>query len=182
MSLMSIRLYRSEDGPPVRKVVEAVYKEYSFTWDPDTYHADLYDIENCYMTGGSRFWVAEHQGEIVGCAGLLQLAPLPGKAGETIVHNGTVRAGAADCELMRLYVLDSARGLGLGKALTKTVINQARSNGLTVMEIWSDKLFKEAHSLYERFGAKMIGDRICDDPDEAPEWGMVIELQKDKDE
>jgi hypothetical protein len=45
------------------------------------------------------------------------------------------------------------------------------------MELWSDKRFGPAHRLYGQFGAEVVGDRICDDPDKSPEWGLRIDLR-----
>mgnify|MGYP002387794192 FL=1 len=76
----------------------------------------------------------------------------------------------------RLYVHPEARKAGIGQALMRTVTGEAKSAGKRTMEIWSDKRFEAAHRLYQRFGAEVIADRICDDPDESPEWGLLIRL------
>jgi hypothetical protein len=55
-------------------------------------------------------------------------------------------------------------------------MNEARHRQCHALEIWSDKLFKEAHQLYEKLGAQCIGDRICPDPDQSPEWGYLLPL------
>jgi hypothetical protein len=44
------------------------------------------------------------------------------------------------------------------------------------MEIWSDKRFAEAHALYRSLGAKLVGERICHDPEQSPEWGFLLDL------
>jgi putative acetyltransferase len=56
----------------------------------------------------------------------------------------------------------------------KAVLAEAKKNGRSTMELWSDKRFTDAHRLYERFGAKVVGERICHDPDKSPEWGLVL--------
>ena len=152
-----IRRATRADSPAAAAVVRAVYEEYGFTWDPASYHADLADVEASF----DAFWVAELDGEVVGCAGL-RSAPL--------VLEGT------DCSLERLYVLSSARGSGLGAALVETVAAHARALGRRRLEIWSDKKFADAHRLYERLGARAVADRVHDDPDESAEWGLVLDL------
>jgi GNAT superfamily N-acetyltransferase len=173
---MSVRSFRPEDAEGVRRVIKAVYDEYQFTWEPERYHSDLWKIEDLYMNASSHFWVAELDGEVVGCIGLKSFEAVPGEPGSAEEHQGKIRVSAADCELTRLYVVKRARGQKLGIALTKACLDHAAETGHKVMEIWSDKLFKEAHQLYARFGAVNVGERICDDPDEAPEWGMMIDL------
>jgi GNAT superfamily N-acetyltransferase len=159
----------------VQRVIKAVYDEFGFTWDPDEYHKDLWDIENYYVKRGG-FWVAEHEGEVVGAIGLTTFPTLPGTPGEIVEVKGKQRVAGADCEFWRLYIVKEARGLKLGRALSETIMDAARAKGCRLMEIWSDKLFTDAHALYAKLGATTIGERICDDPDEAPEWGMMLPL------
>ena len=170
-----IRPFRAEDQTAVQEVIKSVCDDYGFTWDPDDYHADLWDIENTYVHRGG-FWVAEHEGKVVGTIGLTLFPTVPGTIGEVVEVEGTKRIGGADCEFCRLYVIKEARGLKLGRRLAETIIEAAQRRGCCAMEIWSDKLFVEAHALYAKLGAKIVGERICDDPDEAPEWGMVLPL------
>lgn len=147
--------------------------------------ADLYDLEGHYLSKGHGFWMAKLEtdlqkvakGIIVGTCGLELFPRLPGTPGTTLPIESQVRACGADCSLERLYVLPTARDLGLGSALLRTAIAHALEEGRTWMEIWSDKKLTLAHQLYERFGALRVGERICDDPDESPEWGMALELK-----
>ena len=99
------------------------------------------------------FFVAERGGEIVGTAGLTE-------------HGS----------LERLYVLPTARGGGLGSALLTAVVDEARRRGHARLEIWSDKLLVDAHRLYERHGARIVAERVNDDPDASHEWGLVLDL------
>ncbi len=113
---------------------------------------------------------------IVATCGLALFERLPGRFGELVRWEEEVRIGAADCSLERLYVRPSIRRAGLGSALLEHAIGEARRQGRKTMEIWSDKKLTLAHRLYERRGAIRVGDRICDDPDESPEWGMALAL------
>lgn len=152
-----IRIARSVDSVAVAAVVEAVYAEFGFTWEPEGYHGDLADVER----GFAGFWVAELDGRVVGTAGLAE--PSSG-------------LGGCDCSLERLYVVREARGTGSGSALLQTAIDEARARGRRCLEIWSDKRFVDAHRLYERFGARVIEERVGDDPDASAEWGLVLWL------
>lgn len=170
----SIRPATGADSLAAANVVKAVFEEYGFTWDAEDYCADLYDLETHYIQAGNRFWVAESTGQIVATSALELFDVLPGQAGKAVVLEGKVRAAGSDCSLERLYVHPLARGAGLGRRLLETTINEARSLGRSAMEIWSDKKLENAHRLYGHYGALPIGDRICDDPDESPEWGFVL--------
>ena len=137
------------DSAAAAVVVRTVYDEYGFTWDEGGYHADLLDVEAAYAA----FFVAELDGRIVGTAGLSE-------------HGS----------LERFYVVPEARGAGAGSALLAAVAEEARSRGRARLEIWSDKRFEDAHRLYRRHGARVVGERVHDDPDSSHEWGLVLDL------
>jgi len=144
-----IRSAVAADSPAAAAVVRAVFDEYGFTWEERGYHADLLNVETSFAS----FFVAELDGRVVGTAGLSQ-------------HGS----------LERLYVVPEARGAGVGSALLAAVADEARSCGHTRLEIWSDKRFEDAHRLYQRLGATVVGERVHDDPDSSHEWGLVLDL------
>jgi putative acetyltransferase len=146
---VNVRRAVAADSPEVAAVVRAVYDEFGFTWDAAGYHADLHDVETSYVA----FFVAEEEGRVVGTAGLTE-------------HGS----------LERLYVVAASRGSGAGSALLSAVVEEARSRGHERLEIWSDKRFTDAHRLYERHGARIVGERVHDDPDESHEWGLVLDI------
>ena len=146
---MRIRRAVAADSPAAAAVVRAVYDEFGFTWDEAGYHADLRDVEASYAA----FFVAELSARIIGTAGLTELGSLE-----------------------RLYVLPAGRGVGAGSALLGAVVEEARRRGHGRLEIWSDKRFEDAHRLYQRHGARVVGERVHDDPDSSHEWGLVLDL------
>ncbi|MHB8635917.1 MAG: GNAT family N-acetyltransferase [Fimbriimonadaceae bacterium] len=171
-----VRPATQDDAPGVVAVVQAVYDEYGFTWEEEGYHADLYNLGSHYLAVGHLFVVAEAEERVVGTVALELFCATPGQFPELVTVEGKVRVGGCDCALNRLYVHPRARRFGVGRALTEHVIRAARSARRRGMEIWSDKRFVAAHELYGRFGAQVVGERICDDPDVSPEWGLAIEL------
>jgi len=84
-----------------------------------------------------RFWVAEEEGEIVGCCGCA--------------------FGARAAELKKLYVDARARGRGLARELIGLVEEAARAHGVSRIELWSDTRFTTAHAVYERCGYRHTG-------------------------
>ena len=174
----TIRPATGRDSSDAAAVVKAVFDEYGFTWDADDYCSDLYDLDRWYLELGHRFWVAEIDGRIAGTCGLELFDVLPGTVGSVVHVGGKLRAGGADCSLERLYVHPEHRHQGIGGVLIQTTIQEARNLGRNAMEIWSDKKLVNAHKLYGFYEASPIGERICDDPDESPEWGFVVPLKK----
>lgn len=169
-----IRPATGADNLGAAAVVQAVFEEYGFTWEAEGYCADLYDLEAHYLALGHPFWVAESGDDIVATCGLHLFPAMPGDVGSQIEVSGKIRAAGADCSLERLYVRPDVRRSGLGTSLLSVAVDKALDLGRTAMEIWSDKKLTKAHRLYEKYGAVNIGDRICDDPDESPEWGMIL--------
>jgi putative acetyltransferase len=174
---VSVRPATAGDVDGVVHVVRAVYDEYGFIWDAAGYHADLYDLEAHYLARGHAFWVAQQEdGAVIGTVALELFDPLPGAPGSPVTINDTVRLGGCDCALERLYVHPHARRRGAGCMLVETALQEARARGRRCMEIWSDKRFGDAHRLYGRFGTVPVAERICHDPDQSPEWGLLIRL------
>lgn len=171
---MVIRPYSAGDREGVVGAVKAVYDEYGFQWDPEGYHADLYDVPSHYEHGA--FLVAEVEGTIVGTAALHLFEALPNDAA-TICCDGMLRVGGADCSMERLYVRKEHRRKGIGRALCQACIQAAKQSSRRRMEIWSDKRFHEAHQLYRSLGAVLVGERICHDPEQSPEWGFALGLE-----
>jgi len=168
---LTIRRATNADQDAVVHVIKAVYDEYGFPWIPDGYHADLYDLEGSYDAMGDEFFLAELDGIPVGTAALEVFPVVP--AG---VVTPLVRIEGCDCSIERLYVHPSARRKRVGQSLMQHVMDRARELGRTQMEIWSDVTFLEAHTLYEKFGASVVANRLCDDPDESPEYGLSLRL------
>lgn len=173
---ITIRSADNKDCDGVVRVIRAVFDEYAFTWDEVDYHADLYDLEGHYSAKGHTFYVAESEGLIVGTIALERFPLIEGPVGELTTLNGFKRIQGCDCSLERMYVHPDARRQGIGRALIAQVVTVAQGEAKRAMELWSDKRFLDAHRQYSRFGAKVVGDRICHDPDQSPEWGLVIAL------
>jgi GNAT superfamily N-acetyltransferase len=56
------------------------------------------------------------------------------------------------CELKRLYVADSAKGRGVGRALSEALLASARADGFTLMQLDTGNLLTEAIAMYEKMG------------------------------
>lgn len=108
-----------------------------------------------------------------------ELAALPGKyappAGELFLARDTagaplgcvgLRPLADDgcCEMKRLFLLPDARGLGLGRALTEAVVDQARRSGYRELRLDTLPTMTTAIALYERQGFERIAPYYAPTP------------------
>ena len=83
--------------------------------------------------------VAEHEAQIVGT---MQLSFLPGLA----------RRGALRAQIEAVRVAHSQRGSGLGAAIMRWAIDEARRRGCALVQLSSDKARTDAHRFYARLG------------------------------
>ncbi len=88
---------------------------------------------------GNRILVALQDGRVVGC---LQLTIIPGLA----------RLGMARGQIEAVRVDETARGQGLGEALFRHAIDEARAAGCGLVQLTTDKTRPDAHRFYERLG------------------------------
>jgi len=83
--------------------------------------------------------VAESASDIVGT---MQLSFLPGLA----------RRGALRAQIEAVRVAESFRGSGLGTAMMRWAIDEARRRGCALVQLTSDKSRTDAHRFYQRLG------------------------------
>ena len=83
--------------------------------------------------------VAESAGEIVGT---MQLSFLPGLA----------RRGALRAQIEAVRVAERCRGSGLGAAMMRWAIDEARRRGCALVQLTSDKSRTDAHRFYSKLG------------------------------
>lgn len=91
---------------------------------------------------------------------------------------GRVVADRDEAELSRLAVASSARGMGIGRALTRLCEERAREAGWSAIALWSRPRQVEAHRLYESLGYRRVPVR--DSVDRTGHGRLVFRLALDR--
>ncbi len=93
----------------------------------------LATLEEEHARPAGAIFLAELDGHVVGCGMFRTLEP-------------------GVCEIKRVYVEDTARGRGVGQAICKVAMAQARADGFHTMKLDTISRLPEAVSLYEGMG------------------------------
>ncbi len=130
-----IRDWEPCDRHAAATVIATVLTEYGLGWDPEGADRDVLAVETCYLDAKGAFWVVEQNGTIVGTG-----AYYP------------IRRGNNAVEIRKMYLLPSARGLGLGLFLLQQL--EAAISTQAYQQIWIEtaSALVEAVQLYERNG------------------------------
>lgn len=120
-------------GPALQALIITVLTEYGLVPDLAGVDADVLDVDRHYRAAGGEFFAVYRGPQLVGTMGVLPVA-------------------ADTCELRKMYLHPSARGLGLGRRLLLLAEDTASSRGYTAMQLETASVLKEAIALYERNG------------------------------
>jgi len=143
---LTIRPVRPDEYAEAGRVTEAAYAASYDTLTP-SYLASLRDVTGRVATGA--VWVAvDADDRIVGTVWVP-------RAGEAL--SGLARDGELD--FRQLAVAPEARGRGVGEALTRAVIDLARSRGAHRVVMNSGPEMLGAHALYAKIGFRRLTER-----------------------
>lgn len=134
----TITTLQPADNAALAHIIRSVSAEYGLTADRGFSVADpqLDDLFGFYQGEKQGYWVVKTvDGQLLGGAGL-----------------GPVSGEPDTCELQKMYLSASGRGVGLGKRLALHVLAQARSMGYRRCYLETTACLAEALLLYRSLG------------------------------
>ncbi|MDX8338749.1 GNAT family N-acetyltransferase [Draconibacterium sp. IB214405] len=144
---MNIRKVKKSDNIFLANIIRAAFEESDAPKQGTVYSDPTTDnLFELFENERSVLWVAENEGEILGCCGIYPTDGLP---------EGCV-------ELVKFYLLAKARGKGLGTQLMQKSFESAKELGYTEIYIETLPEFDNAVGMYERGGFKKLENPMGD--------------------
>src|SRR5580658_5491788 len=125
------------DNQSLASIVRSVLSEFGANHPGTVYYDPTTDrLFEFFQKDKSIYYVAQNGELIRGGAGIYPSPGLPEKT----------------CELVKMYLIKQARGLGLGKQLIEKCISFASNQGFRQIYIETMPELKKAMDIYEKFG------------------------------
>lgn len=153
-----IREIKSNDNQILASIIRTSLK--SFGLDrPGTVYTDptTDDLFSLFKTPGSVYFVALKDDKVLGGCGIFPTKGLP----------------TGHAELVKLYLSEESRGLGLGKALMEKSLDWARNFGYTDIYLETFNELNSAVGLYYKLGFKDLAAPMGDSGHHACEVWML---------
>jgi putative acetyltransferase len=140
--MITIRPIEPSDNRQLAFIIRSTLAEFGAN-HPGTVYFDastdeLYEV---FKKERSAYYVAELNGKIAGGGGIYPTEGLPEDT----------------CELVKMYLLPKARGMGLGKQLLEKCFDAARSHGFRQIYLETMPELKLALRMYEKSGFSYLG-------------------------
>ncbi|MFN2456719.1 MAG: GNAT family N-acetyltransferase [Chitinophagaceae bacterium] len=138
---INIRTIQPQDNSALANVVRSTLKEFDANHPGTVYYDPTTDnLFELFQEPRSVYYVVEKENTIVGGGGIFPSQGLPPDT----------------CELVKMYLLPYARGIGLGKILIEKCIAFASEAGYQFIYLETMPELKKALSIYEKFGFQFI--------------------------
>ena len=158
---IKLRTIQKEDNVQLAQIIRDTLTEFKANKPGTVYYDETTDqLFELFQKPGSIYYVALMDDEIVGGGGIYPSDGLP---------NGT-------CELVKMYLLPEARGIGLGKKIIEECLAFAKENGYLQVYIESMPELQNALKVYEKFGFKYISAPLGNTGHHGCEKWMLLSL------
>ncbi len=144
---MEFRRIEKQDNEEIAKVIRIVLKEHGVD-KPGTVFTDpttdaLFEL---FQDKNAEYWVVKDEGEILGGAGIYPTKGLPNSC----------------IELVKIYLLNSARNKGIGKKLMEICIDEAKKRGFSTIYLETMPELSNAIDLYKKMGFVQLDKPLGD--------------------
>ena len=142
---INIRPIEKNDNAALAKIIRQVMEEFAVNL-PNTVYTDptTDNLFELFQKEKAVYNVAEVDGKIVGGGGVYPTENLP----------------EGVCELVKMWLLPEARGLGLGRTLIEKCLEEAKDLGYTKIYLESMPELKQALRIYEKFGFEYLNAQM----------------------
>lgn len=162
MEIISARIRTIEpaDNPYIANIIRGTLTEFGLN-RPGTafYDAATDDMYGSFQAPGSRYHVGLLNDQIIGGGGVYPSNGLP----------------KGVCEMVKMYLAPSARGMGLGKQLIEACVGFARQYGYARMYIETMPELDTAVAIYKKFGFQHLPGPLGD----TGHYGCTVWMLKD---
>jgi GNAT superfamily N-acetyltransferase len=126
-------------------------------FDPKAFEKELASLPGKYSKPEGRLLLAFYNDQPAGCVALKKIDD----------HS---------CEMKRMFVYPEFHGKGIGYALAKAIIDEAKKIGYSTIKLDTSIRQIEAQKLYQGFGFKNI-EAYYELPDKQKKWLVFMELK-----
>lgn len=120
------------DIPAFTDIIRDTFVEYGWIFRFEDELPDFVDYPTAYTDTPNRLFAMRDGARVIGCVAL--------------------KVNREGAYLSRVYLARSERGKGLGKAMVRFILDEARKAGHPHVHLWTDTRFLTAHRLYEHLG------------------------------
>lgn len=158
-----LRTIEEKDNAALAAVIRKTLEEFGANHPGTVYYDDTTDVlyQVFSVTPRSVYFIAERDGEVVGGGGIYPTQGLPDDT----------------CELVKMYLLPSVRGIGLGRKIIERCIAFAKEAGYATIYLESMPELKQALKTYEKFGFDYLKGPMGNSGHTGCELWMLKELK-----
>lgn len=160
-----IRKIQLSDNKVLADIIRSALKEFGANKPGTVFFDDTTDhLFELFQQPGSKYFIVESEGRILGGAGVYPSEGLPQET----------------CELVKMYLRPEARGKGLSKLLIDRCLDFAKGFGYLQVYIETMPELRKAVSVYEKFGFEYLSGPLGNTGHFGCDVWMLKKIDKEK--
>jgi putative acetyltransferase len=157
--LISLRSIQNSDNVALARIIRDALAEFGANHPGTVYFDESTDhLWELFQNDRSDYFVAEVDGVIAGGGGIFPTTGLPEDT----------------CELVKMYLIPEARGIGLGKRIIELCLEKARELNYRNIYLESMPELSRALKIYEKFGFSYL----CSPMGNSGHFGCDLHMMK----